>query len=118
MNKLLEDAVTAAIALRFELLEDLPGGVSMTFQQRDELALESIELAGASGTRTPLVTGPPCPFGNGFWIQFKFCGNLGRREVVFIQEQPELTESGVIDQAHKAFMAAGVALPPTLREKA
>jgi len=43
--------------------------------------------------------------------------NLQEVEAVF-QGKPFVLRSQVLGQAHKAFMAAGVALPPTLREKA
>ena len=36
-DELLEDAVTAGIALRFDLLEDLLGAVGMTFQEANNL---------------------------------------------------------------------------------
>lgn len=43
--------------------------------------------------------------------------NLHEVEAVF-QGKSFILRSQVVGQAHKAFMAAGVALPPTLREKA
>ncbi len=43
--------------------------------------------------------------------------NLQEVEAVF-QGKRFVLRSQVLGQAHKAFMAAGVALPPTLREKA
>jgi hypothetical protein len=42
--------------------------------------------------------------------------NLQEVEAMF-QGKRFVMRSQVIGQAHKAFMAAGVALPPTLREK-
>ena len=43
--------------------------------------------------------------------------NLQEVEALF-QGKRFVLRSQVIGEAHKAFMAAGVALPPTLREKA
>ena len=43
--------------------------------------------------------------------------NLQEVEALF-QGKRFILRSQVIGDAHKAFMAAGVALPPTLREKA
>ena len=96
-DKLLEDAVAAGIALGLELLEDLLGGVRMTFQQRDDLALERVELAGAFGALALLIAGPLHPLGDGPGIQFKFRGDLGGGQMLLIQELSKLAEDGVID---------------------
>jgi len=57
LDKLLEDAVAAAVTLDFDLLQDLLGAERVAFQKGNDLALERIKLAGTLGALALLVTG-------------------------------------------------------------
>lgn len=48
-NELLEDGVPTGIALGPELLEELLGGVAMTFEEGRDLSLKAVERAGTPG---------------------------------------------------------------------
>src|ERR1044071_8780807 len=48
-DEIFEDGVPALIALAVDALQDLLGGVIVTFQQGDDLAFEGIELAPPLG---------------------------------------------------------------------
>jgi len=97
LDQLLEDAVTAVIALGFELLEDLLAGIGMAFQERDDPALEGIELAGPPALAAGKVMVARHPFGHRLGIQFQPGGDLRGREVLLVGQLADLAETFVTD---------------------
>ena len=69
----------------------------MTFQEANNPAFEGVELAGAFGSLAWLIAGLLGPLGDGFRVQLQFHRDLGGGEMLFIQEQADLAECGVID---------------------
>ena len=69
VHKRLEDAGAAGVALGFDLLEDLLGGVAVALQHGHDRAFERVELAGPLPTLALLIGGTSHPERNRSGVQ-------------------------------------------------
>jgi hypothetical protein len=113
-DELLEDGVAAGVALGLELLEELAGGVGMTFEQGGDMALEAVELAGARSLGPRLVLGLVDPLLDGLGIEVKGLGDLGDFESLLIMELAQAAEGLVVDHGRPPSRAWR-RMSPTLR---
>ena len=96
-DKLLEDAVAAGVALGFEFLQHLLGGVTMALQQSHDLPFEGVELAGPFGSLTRPVAELANPPGHRLGVQLQFGGDLGDAQVLLISQLAQPPKGGVIN---------------------
>ena len=90
-----EEGIAAGIALRTHLLEELLGGIGMTFQKRDDPGFKGVEFAGALGLFALLVNGTRDPLLDGLEIELQFLGDLRGIQAFLLMELAQAAEGFV-----------------------
>lgn len=81
-DQLPDDGDAAGVTVFAQPLEHLLGGVGMMVKQADDLGPEVIQLGGAAGWFSRLVTRPLQPKGDGLGMEMELAGDLGDGESI------------------------------------